>query len=241
MAVPSYPFRPRNPAYPTTESILIDETFTAYPRHSPEHQAAFDRANSDEARRLRLQYLSIEEELDRAFRYVSPCEHNANTFSFKFAETIRSAANMYEILSKDLYSKFYNSNDSLNIYNYLALDVYLNLADQKVTLVVAHDSFPAYPEVTRPFFGLVCWDRASPVADYQKPIWWSAYNDIKHSNAGIMAQATLANAVAAVAAIFLVIERVYGFGILGGGFRDLPTGSFTYFPRWSRLFSRYSY
>lgn len=239
MAVISFPFPARNAAYPNKEDILNDPTFAAYPRRSPAHKAAYDRARSDEAKAFRLQYLSVEEELDRALRYVSPCDHNANTFSFKFADIIRSAANMFEILSKTLYAKFYNCTDELNIFCYLALDIHLELCAKKLVHLVSIDGFPNNPEVLQPFRNVIAWDRKSEVMPCHIPSWWSSYNSIKHSNAGVMTHATLANATASVAANFLVIERVYGFGILNGGMFDMPTAGVSYLPRWSRVFSQW--
>lgn len=56
-----------------------------------------------------------------------------------------------------------------------------------------------------------------------KPRWWIAYNKVKHSNEGLKDHATLTNAIAATAAVFLLIQRIYGFGVLQGGFYNMPS------------------
>jgi hypothetical protein len=191
----------------------------------------------------RYQYLGIEEELEHAFRFVSPSDDNADAYSLKFAEIIRSAANAYEIMARAIYAKFYNDTDGINIFNYLALDRFLHLADQTVSHFAALGDFPNHPEVCRPFIRLVVWNRNSRILDSHVPYWWTAYNKVKHSNEGLKDHATLANAMAVTAAVFLFIERIYGFGVLQGGFFNMPliTGKpamIRNHPQWARLFIR---
>src|SRR5437868_331873 len=111
MAVATYPFPARNASYPHDWDIISDDR--SLPT-TPEFRAAYGRAHSEDARLQRLRYLTIEEELERAYRYVTPAEENATAFSFKFAEIIRAAANAYEIFSRTLYAKFYNNADEVN-------------------------------------------------------------------------------------------------------------------------------
>jgi hypothetical protein len=251
---PSYPFPARNPSFPAVGDIIYT------PDVDPEermYRSLFDRAKSQDARQLRLQYLCIEEELERAYQYVSPCEANGGSFSHKFAEVIRSASNAYETQCRSLYSRFYNDADAINIFNYLALDIFLGLAGCKVTHHLAVDSFGSHPEVVQPFVKLTSWDRVSPVGPHHTPAWWTGYTKIKHSLQGLAQHATLSNATAAVAGLHLLIERVFGFGVLSGGMWRAPgppeTGQLVdkrgvlnhtkrtpheNFPRWSRLFSK---
>ncbi len=237
MAIPSHPFPVRNPAFMDPGAILDvpDQQGLQQPTDTGQ-LAAYTRSRSPEAKTHRLQYLTIEESLDESFRYVSPCDANADTFSFKFAEIIRSAANMYELVSKHLYRRFYAPEDDLNIFNYLALDIHLGLADQSVLLAAGLDDFPSHPEVTKPFAKLIAWDKLSEVTSDHVPEWWNAYNAIKHAD---FRKATLANAIEALASVFLVIDRIYGFGVLAATWRNSPTrfGSILYFPGWSRVFS----
>ena len=240
MPVASYPFPARNAAYPDMHQIVFTDGFAP---HDAVYAAMYNRAQGDDAKTWRFQYLGIEEELERSFRYVFPADDNADVFSLKFAEIIRAAANAYEILAKDLYARLYNDQDQLNIYNYLALDAYLDLQAQNVTQLAAVGSFPGHAEVGRPFAALASWNKASPIAQANIPAWWKAYNAVKHSNAGLKSHATLANAIAVTAALFLMIERVYGFGVLQGGFFNVHTPALNQtiiknHPRWARLFVR---
>jgi hypothetical protein len=240
--IASFPFPAHNPSYTRLEDVIF------VPGHEKGmdqaiYRVLFERAQSDEARLLRLQYLGVEEELERAFRYVSPSSENANAFSMKFAEVIRAAANAYEILCRTLYARFYNDRDSINIFNYLALDRFLGLSDKRVAHLMAFSSLAQLPEVSQPFCKLSPWDKNSPVAAGHVPDWWSGYNGIKHTNAGLQQHATLANATAATAALFLLIEAIFGCGILNGGMVQAPMDGSTWIsfvptPRWSRLFAK---
>jgi hypothetical protein len=238
--IPSHPFPARNPSYPHDHQIIYVGSLSDT---APEYRPMYERSQGAEARLSRFQYLGIEEELERAFRFISPCDDNAEAYSLKFAEIIRATANAYEIAARALYAKFYNDTDDINIFNYLALDRHLHLSDQTVSHLAALSDFPAHPEVCRPFGALACWDRNSKTEDKHIPGWWKAYNKVKHSNDGLKGHATLANATAATAAVFLIIERIYGFGVLQGGFYNMPsaggnTGSIRNHPQWARLFIR---
>jgi hypothetical protein len=199
-----YLFPTRNPSYPDVNDIIYKDGFP--PTH-PVYKKMYDRAHrSDEGKRWRLQYVCIEEELERACRYVDPCDENAAVFSMKFAETIRAAANAYEILAKELYDKFYGEpTRQINVYDYLALDVHIDLHYQSVMHFVAQGEFKSHSEVCRPFSRLSSWDKASTLDSSHVPRWWTAYNKVKHTNKELKDHATLANALAATAALFLMI------------------------------------
>src|ERR1700730_16174063 len=147
-AIASHPFPNRNLAYTHLSEIVYSRNCSL---DSPEYKAMYERSQGDKAKLWRLRYLGVEEELERAFRYVNPSDENAGTFSIKFAEIILSTCNAYELLTKDLYAKFYNGDDPINILNYLALDLHLELAKRKVSHLAAIGSFPNHPEVNQPF------------------------------------------------------------------------------------------
>lgn len=241
--VPSFPFPERNSSYPDHLIYFIEN-----PAESSIFTAMFQRSQSEEARHARFQYMSIESELETSFHYVSPTNDNAKAYSIKFANIIRMAANFYEILAKDLYVKFYNKGDRTCIFNYLALDAHLLLSRKSICHLAALSDFPEHPETTRPFFQLIKWDRMSLISSNHVPNWWNAYNKIKHADEGIRDHANLANAIASVAAIYLLVESIFGFGVLSGGFHTVGkrvTGPGSYqeihkiFPQWARLFTNH--
>jgi hypothetical protein len=241
MGPAAYSFSARNPVYSNAHDILFTDGFSP---GSTEYRRMYERAHrGDDAKRWRFQYLAIEEELERAMRYVDPCDENAGVFSIKFAEIIRGAANAYEIMAKELDAKFYSGKRHINIYDYLALDIHLNLVVQTVTHFAAQGTFPLHPEVCKPFDRLATWDKVSVPDQNHVPSWWTGYNKVKHTNQGLKGHATLANAMAGTAAVFLLIERVYGFGVLQGGLYNMPssggnTNQMRNHPQWARLFLR---
>jgi hypothetical protein len=180
--VASYPFPARNTSYRHDHEILYDGGLAP---NSPEYKAMYERSWGAEAKLARFQYLGIEEELERSFRFVNPSDDNADAYSLKFAEIIRAAANAYEIKARELYARFHNNTDTINIFNYLALDRFLQLSDQTVSHFAALDDFPQHREVCRPFANLVGWNRNSAIQPAHIPGWWNAYNKVKHSNDGL--------------------------------------------------------
>lgn len=48
------------------------------------------------------------------------------------------------------------------------------------------------------------------------PRWWTAYSKLKHTNAVLNDHATLENVIAAVGAVFVVLNKVYGPGVVEG-------------------------
>ena len=125
MAVPSFPFPPRNPKLPNVHDIIfVRIEFMDIDTQAREtvYRNAYDRASSTEAKVFESQYESIADELADSFAYVSPANDNGSTYSVKFAEIIKNAANVFELISRKLYEQFYNEKDEINIFNYLALD-----------------------------------------------------------------------------------------------------------------------
>jgi len=212
---PSFPLSQRNPALKDEDIFFVREKY-GWPDY---HHVLYDRALSPEARAFKLQYLSLEEELGLAFQYVNPVEDNADAHSVKFAEIIRTAANVYEMLARTTYGRLYDPQHRIDIYNCLALDAVMKFSGRAVSSFMATTRFANHPEVARPFVKLATWDKQSMIKTEYIPDWWSAYNRIKHSIAGL-SSATLANSIAAVGAAYIFIHSVFGPGVVSG---PLPT------------------
>lgn len=52
--------------------------------------------------------------------------------------------------------------------------------------------------------------------DEHIPGWWSSYNKLKHDVRGINEYATLKHAVLSIAAAYIMINRIYGDGVISG-------------------------
>ena len=146
---------------------------------------------------------------------------------------------MFEIVCRSLYRKFYTlgPTDTINIFNFLSLDEHLKASDEQLVLIGTLDPLVSNPEICHPFGSVK--GMAPKYDDHSLvPNWWKAYNDVKHSNTNIDTAATLGNSLAAVAALFVLLHRVYGYGLVYGVSR-LPhqLNSFATNARSSLLFS----
>lgn len=86
-------------------------------------------------------------------------------------------------------------------------------------LVNTIDQLPSSTKARSPFASLRSWSKTQRLLDSKHvPSWWTAYNKIKikHTNDGIEQCGTLENAVASLAAVFLVLHKRYGYGLVFG-------------------------
>jgi hypothetical protein len=234
--VPANPPPKRNPRYQALEDIVWVQS----KGNAPPYDSLFnERQYSPEAVLYKAQYFAIEGMLLQSFEFVAPGSRNAATYSVKFASMIKDACNVFEIVCRDIYRKFYDVPEDahLNILNFLSLERFLDLSKIRLVLVSTLDRFPDHPEIVAPFTRLA---QLPPEGDCSKavPEWWNAYNRIKHSNDGFPEFATLATAIASLSGLFCVLNRVYGTGFVYG-MASLPDLTLGFLPnaRSSLLFS----
>ncbi len=185
----------------------------------------YERKIGIDAKIYKSQFLNVEDMLLQSFQFVSPASSNAKAYSTKFASVIKEAANIYELISRNLYTQFFTCSPSgqkqLKVFNYLALDARLNLSNQHIDSFLFYDTFDHSPEIYQPFKALEMWDKSSPLTSQHIPTWWTAYNKLKHTNEGLNVYATLEQAIAAVAAVFVMLHTVYGPGVVYGFLVDM--------------------
>lgn len=180
----------------------------------------FEIKTSNYIKRIRSQYLLIERELIKTFEYVEPNIDNYETNSVRFASIIRESCNLFELVSRELYSKlFHEDTKKLNIRNFLMLDIHLDFGGESLSspYIMAIDDEKTLN--ISPFENLLKWDRKSEITSEFIPEWWKAYNKIKHDQEGIK-YATLQNALLAISGIYLLINSIYGEGVLIGELND---------------------
>ncbi|WP_063564031.1 hypothetical protein [Paenibacillus sp. O199] len=200
---------------------IYDVILTKYSGKSlEEEKKIFQKKTSQNVMRIRSQFLQIEKEMIKTFDYVEPNNNNLKTNSIRFASIIRESCNLFELVSREVYINLFEVPDEkrINIFNYLSLDGIMNFSN--VCL-----SSPYIPSMIDdkhkflPFKELIKWDKSSPVNSKFLPKWWSVYNKIKHSNDGID-NATLENALLSVGGVYVLINGVYGDGVLVGSLRE---------------------
>lgn len=181
----------------------------------------FKRNTSSAAISIANQFFVIEEIILDSFKYVYPFEQNAQTSSAKFATVIRESCNLFEIISRELYSKLFIVNDTynLNIKNFLSLDFHLKLSTEELRAPTLNSYFSDDRRI-EPFATLKSWSQGQEISSEQIPKWWKAYNKIKHSINDAQSHATLENALYSFSALFLLIRKVYGDGLISGFLRN---------------------
>lgn len=211
-----YPFPKRNPQFKDDDIICSYSKSKVYDNA---YQEKWFKIKTDTLTlTYKLQYLNLESELIKSFLFVHPTEINRKTYSIKFAEIIKGSANLYEIICKDLYKKYfdYDTTNKINIYYYLSLEKFLNLSNMEVIPILIGDKLKKSSELFKPFKKLSTWNKNTKIKPGNIPGWWNAYNKIKHSNIGLKKYATLENSIASLAAIYLLIYKIYGLGVIYG-------------------------
>lgn len=217
--ISSYPYPERNPLYLDKDIYFIKD------RKDCNYINNFFRKNTSvESISIANQFFSIERVLLEAFQYVLPIERNAKTCSAKFATIIRESCNLYEVIARDLYFKFFKINKSshLDIYNFLSLDKFLKLSNEELRAPTLN-SYHQNESRIEPFFSLKSWNMEELIKQEHVPFWWKDYNKIKHNIGSGHIHATLENAIYSLSGLFLLIRKVHGDGLVSGFLTNCET------------------
>jgi hypothetical protein len=208
----SYPFPIRNASFEDNQCFFVA------PNHSDFDalNANYERKITIEAINLKLQYFSIERELINSFHYVNPVLENLSTSSVKFATIIRESSNLFEQIARIIYTRLFVIKGTINIYNYLSLDRFLDFQNSKLHCPILQNLALDKPILLNPFYEMSAWDKDSRIEDNLIPKWWSAYNKIKHSPTELTLYSTLENAIRSLLASYLIITKYLGTGIVSG-------------------------
>ena len=208
---PHFPFPKRNSNFADDHIYYIKSNIPDYIEY------CFNKNTTVNAITIANQYFSIEEILLESFQYVTPVKANKDTSSVRFATIIRESCNLYEILSKKAYKQFFQFDVGLklNIYNYLTLESLFKINDQELRSSTFYNYLDQNKRIA-PFETLQGWDGNSCLTQDHIPKWWTSYNKIKHDSENLTEFATLDNAIFSIAAIFLVIRKIYGDGLISG-------------------------
>jgi hypothetical protein len=193
----------------TSEDDVVWAITAKYEYRRTLHHRRYERS----AKLFRAQYFALEQRLHESFRFVSPCSQNETTTSIEYADLLRGAANLFESCSRDLLNCLYTLKVAVNIKHYLALDDQVKFADKSVICGHLHDQLKN-SEVNRPFLNASGRQPGNLADTCHIPGWWTAYNNVKHDPSNYAANATFANAIAAVAANFVMLHQIYGPGFV---------------------------
>ena len=140
-------------------------------------------------------FLALEHDTEQLSRYVEFCEPNYSVFSIELAHLLFAAASEVDVVAKLLCEQVAPAAPRANILDYRA------------ALVPAIAELPEV-EVFVPRHGLSLkpWSNWSGP---QSPLWWRSYNDVKHQRDAHFDQATLKNALNALAALLVLTFHYY--------------------------------
>lgn len=141
-------------------------------------------------------FLALEKDLENLSRYVEFCRSNFKCHSLEMARILLAAASEVDIVAKQLCQKLNSGSTADNIHKYRneIKTVYPNLPNFKVTI---------------PRFGLNLtpwsnWNQNSGV-----PLWWTAYNKVKHHRDTDFDKANLKNVLNTVSGLFVITLYFY--------------------------------
>jgi hypothetical protein len=206
-----FPFPDRNPDFTDNQIFYIKSD-------SPDYiDYYYNKNTSVNSITIANQYFSIEDIFLESFKFVTPIFTNKDTSSVRYATIIRESCNLYEILSRKAYFQFFKvqPTESLNIYNYLTLEFFFKINDNELRSSTFYNYLPDNRRIA-PFDSLAGFDWSSSLLSSHIPKWWTAYNKIKHDSENFSEYATLDNALFSIAAVFLVIRKIYGDGLISG-------------------------
>ena len=140
-------------------------------------------------------FLALEDDVARLSRYLEPTNDNFGAYSLELARILFAAASEVDVVSKRLCKKLNNKSKADNIKKYKP------------------EILAAYPElisavVEIPRFGLTL----TPWVQWgieDSPLWWRAYNNVKHHRHTHFAEASLKHTLNAVAGLFILLLFFY--------------------------------
>jgi hypothetical protein len=140
-------------------------------------------------------FLALEEDVAHLARYLEFTSANFDAYSIELARMLFAAASEIDVVAKQYCKKMDNESKAKNIAHY------------KTEITAKHPAFHSI-RVLMPRYGLtlepwVNWGGA------KQPLWWRAYNDVKHERHAYFRDANLKNALNAVAALYVLLLFFY--------------------------------
>lgn len=142
-------------------------------------------------------FLALENDLHSLSRYVEFVEPNLGCYSVEISRILFSAASEADVVAKQLCLNIspVSTAGSINAYRNEITAAYPDIAGFEVMIPrFAMDPFKPWER----------WGQPDGV-----PMWWTAYNKVKHHRNTEFHQANLKNAINAVGALFILILHLY--------------------------------
>ena len=145
------------------------------------------------------QFELLIDELTNIFKVIEPIPDNKNTYGHQLRNILILACTEVENLLKSFLKVHgYSKKGSLTMTDYWLANKYLHL----------NKSFFYFFRYTD--WGTACPFEAWGAAEYTPLPWYAAYNRVKHDREGNFNEATLENVILSVAAVGIILVRMFG-------------------------------
>jgi len=142
--------------------------------------------------------LAIEDDLDRLSRFIEFDERNFDCFSLELSRVLLLSCAEIDVVCKQICKKINQNSKAKNIKNYR--DEIMGASSLSTT----HELKVLLP---RHGIELIPWSSWSETKGV--PIWWTAYNKIKHERNGEYHRANLRNALNAAGGLLIMVLYLY--------------------------------
>jgi hypothetical protein len=152
--------------------------------------------------------LALDDDIGRLARFLEPTKDNFASYSLELARILIVAASEVDVVSKGLCKKLDKNSKADNIEQY------------REAILSAHPKIKG-AVVEMPRFGLTL----NPWGQWERdvsPVWWTAYNKVKHHRNTHFFQANLENALNAIAGLFILLLFFYGNEAKNGDLNPAP-------------------
>lgn len=151
-------------------------------------------------------FLALEDDVLTLSRYLELTTDNFNSYSLEMARILFAAASEVDVVAKQLCQKLDPTSKAENINSY------------------RNEISPACPtiagaQVHLPKFGL-SFNPWQNWGEQETPVWWRAYNNVKHKRHTHFSEANLKHSLNAVAGLLVLL--LYFYREEGGGGKLMP-------------------
>jgi hypothetical protein len=169
-------------------------------------------------------FLSVEDDLERCFRFVEPVADNFETYSVEFVKVLLSASAEVDVVCRLLCKEIKPGYRGAGI------------GSHRKQIIGKYPKFHRIQvRVPRCDMTIAPW---SAWAEDKNPDWWQSYNNVKHKRYRHFHEASLRNAIHSTSALFSVLLYLYSADLD----ELVPTASlFSVAPHPSLPFSRVRY
>lgn len=142
-------------------------------------------------------FLCLEDDIAELARWIEPTKSNFGTYSIELARLLITAASEVDVVAKLICKDFCDAPKAKTIiaYQKCLTNQFSNIAKHEIKLI-------RYGLTFTPWLN---WEKPD-----NPPLWWKAYNNVKHERSSYFTEATMHNVLNAVAALFYLLLIYYG-------------------------------